>query len=74
MLALAYAVAPDTWSGYGGVPSGPPTPPTGSGTAGSGGDVGNPALNSGVQVVSTTVSALSSVSPCRIAVIGRQKL
>jgi hypothetical protein len=74
MLALAYAVAPDGWSGYGGVPSGPPTPPIGSGEAGSGGDVGKPALNSGVQVGSATVSALPSVPPCRIAVIGRQNL
>jgi hypothetical protein len=55
------------------VPSGPPTPPIGSGLAGNGGEVGNPALNSGVQVGSGTVAGLPS-SRRRIAVIGRQTL
>jgi hypothetical protein len=73
MLVLAYVVAPDGCSGYGGVPKGPPTPPIGSGLAGNGGDVANPAENNGVQVESDTVSGLPS-SARRIAVIGRQKL
>src|SRR5262245_21511195 len=64
MVALAYAVAPDTWSGYGGVISAGPIPATATGSAG---------LNSGVQVGSDSVAGLPS-SANRIAVIGRQNL
>ena len=46
----------------------------GTGLAASGGEVGNPALNSGVQVGSATVAGLPSSAPiCLMAKIGRQK-
>src|SRR5512133_2338530 len=67
MLALAYDVAPDGCSGYGGPVSsvGGPTPMiAGSVTEGS---------NSGFHVASWSVAALPSISAFRIAVIGRQK-
>src|SRR5438132_4189123 len=62
MLALAYDVAPDGWSGYGGVLSAGPTPPITGDKDGS---------NSGVQVGSAIVSGLPSMSACRIADHGR---
>jgi len=65
IAALAIDVAPEGWSGYGGVISaGCETPPIAGSSDGS---------NSGVHVGSATVAGLASLSACRIAVIGRQK-
>src|SRR5215218_6760828 len=64
MLALAYVVAPDGCSGYGGVISAGPVPPIVGSSEGS---------NIGVQLGSATVFGFPSMSACRIAVIGRQK-
>src|SRR5947208_13608303 len=63
IVALAYAVWPDGWSGYGGVTNAGPAPPIEAGSDGS---------KSGVQPAAFVVSGLPSVSAFLIAVIGRQ--
>src|SRR4051812_47693485 len=65
IVALAYEVAPDGWSGYGGVTNAGPTPAIDGSSDGS---------NNGFQLGAATVSGLPSVSAPRIAAIGRQKL
>src|SRR3982751_5735199 len=65
MVALAYVVAPDGCSGYGGVINAGPAPPIEAGSDGS---------KSGVQPASFVVPGLPSVSAFLIAALGRKKL
>src|SRR5436190_19613955 len=64
IVALAYAVWPDGWSGYGGVINAAGIAPAI--------EAGSDGSKSGVQPAASVVSGLPSVSAFLIAVIGRQ--